>query len=210
MSLLTRRSLVKIAGVAPIIVGFFALGFACRSIAAEEFAADKATIEQWFNALSGGQKEAVNPLFISRFADPMYFLTQPITWQPEPAQDDVQTVTVPVGFVTDFASIPRIFWTALKPDGIYAWAAVVHDYMYWTQTTSKEVADKTLLYAMEDFAIPTLTKNAIYQAVHLFGGGSWKENAHLKATGEKRILKRYPPKPTITWDEWRKDSSNFE
>jgi len=196
--------------VVPIVVGFSALDFAFHPAAGEEFAADKVTVEKWMDAWSKTDKQPVNPLFVSRFADPIYFLTQPITWRPDPGQEDVQAVTVPTGFVTDFASIPRIFWSLLKPDGNYAWAAVVHDYLYWTQGTSKDVADKTLLYAMEDFGISTLTKQSIYQAVHLFGQGAWNENASLKAKGEKRIMKRYPTNPTTTWDEWRKDASNFQ
>ncbi len=38
---------------------------------------------------------------------------------------------VPAGFVTDFASIPRIFWSLLSPTDLrYSKPAVVHDYGY--------------------------------------------------------------------------------
>ncbi len=210
MRLFMRRSVLKSVGLFPIVAGSSALDCVFHSARCEEFAADKATIEKWMDAWSKTDKQPVNPLFLSRFADPIYFLTQPINWRPDPGQEDVQAVTVPTGFVTDFASIPRIFWSLVKPDGNYAWAAVVHDYLYWVQTTSKDVADKTMLYAMEDFGISALTKQSIYQAVHLFGQGAWNENASLKAKGEKRILKRYPTNPTTTWDTWRKDASNFQ
>jgi hypothetical protein len=210
MSPCTRRSIAKGLTVLPILVGFATLDFALHSANGEEFSADRATIEKWMDAWSKTEKRPFNPLFLSRFADPIYFLTQPIIWRPDPGQEDAQPVTVPTGFVTDFASIPRAFWSLLKPDGNYAWAAVVHDYLYWTQTTSKDVADKTLLYAMEDFGIATISKQSIYQAVHLLGQGAWNENANLKVKGEKRILKRYPTDPRTTWDDWRKDPSNFE
>ena len=39
-------------------------------------------------------------------------------------------ITVPVGFVTDFASIPWLFWQFLPAWGRYGKAAVVHDYLY--------------------------------------------------------------------------------
>jgi hypothetical protein len=39
-------------------------------------------------------------------------------------------VVIPVGFVTDFASIPKILWNILPPVGTYGKAAVVHDYLY--------------------------------------------------------------------------------
>lgn len=38
-------------------------------------------------------------------------------------------ITVPAGFVTDFASVPRIFWPILPlSDAVYDKAAVLHDY----------------------------------------------------------------------------------
>jgi hypothetical protein len=37
------------------------------------------------------------------------------------------TITVPAGFVTDFASVPKLFWNLLPPTGRYGKAAVVHD-----------------------------------------------------------------------------------
>jgi len=36
-------------------------------------------------------------------------------------------ITIPAGFSTDLASVPRIFWWFLPPTGAYEKAAVVHD-----------------------------------------------------------------------------------
>lgn len=36
-------------------------------------------------------------------------------------------VAVPVGYVTDFATIPQIFWSIIPPWGKYGKAAVIHD-----------------------------------------------------------------------------------
>ena len=38
-------------------------------------------------------------------------------------------VDVPAGFVTDGASVPRVFWSALPAWGSYSRAAVIHDYL---------------------------------------------------------------------------------
>lgn len=38
-------------------------------------------------------------------------------------------VTVPTGYETDFASVPRVFWIIAPPLGPYAKAAVVHDFL---------------------------------------------------------------------------------
>lgn len=40
---------------------------------------------------------------------------------------------------------------------------------------------------MEDFQVPKLKIEAIYDAVHKFGDAAWKANAALKASGESRF-----------------------
>lgn len=55
-----------------------------------------------------------------------------------------QVFVVPVGFVTDFASVPRIpFVFDLLGDVAHA-AAIVHDWLYTTHPVSREVADAVL------------------------------------------------------------------
>ena len=169
-----------------------------------DFAADQHVIERWMGDWMGGQKAPQGALVVGRFANPIYFLYKPVTWMPNPGQDEFQAVTVPVGFVTDFASIPRFFWSALRPDGNYAYAAVVHDYLYWEQSRPKEIADKIFQLAMEDFRINRLTITALYEAVSLFGGPAWEENRKLKIMGEKRIITQFPDDPTTTWEKWKK------
>lgn len=38
-------------------------------------------------------------------------------------------IIVPGGFISDLATVPRIFWTIFPRDGDYERAAVVHDYL---------------------------------------------------------------------------------
>ena len=189
-----------------------AIGSVITSSAAigEEFSADPRTVELWMDQWMKRDRMAVGSLHLSRFSDPIYFLTKPITWKPNPGQESLPTVTVPIGFVTDFASIPRIFWSILPPDGKYTYPAILHDYLYWTQTRTKEVADNILKFGMEDFSVGTVTSMAIYNAVRAFGGSAWNENARLKSVGEKRVLRRFPEEPTVTWAAWKTLSSNFE
>lgn len=167
------------------------------------------TMESWMNEWMSLSKAPGGILRVSRFREPIYFLTAPISWTPNPGQEAYKAVTVPTGFVTDFASIPRIFWSALRPDGEYAYAAVVHDYLYWTQTRSQEEADHILKMAMEDFKVGTLTMDLIYGAVRLVGQVAWNGNAKKKAQGEKRILTRLPQDPRTTWDDWKQRPGVF-
>jgi hypothetical protein len=149
-----------------------------------EFPPDSQAIEAWMDKWMKRDRESIGALHVGRFADPIYFLLKPITWKPNPGQGAFQAVSVPVGFVTDFASIPRIFWSVLRPDGRYTYPAIVHDFLYWTQTRPKEVADKIFKFGMEDFGVGTVRSTAIYNTVYWFGSGAWNENTRLRAQGE--------------------------
>lgn len=82
---------------------------------------------------------------------------------------------VPKGFITDGASVPRIFWSILYPFGSYFPAALVHDYLYSKASDDLRVtraeADKIFLQAMKDVGVGWLTRRTIYRAVRL---GGWK------------------------------------
>ncbi|MEO8327450.1 MAG: DUF1353 domain-containing protein [Nitrospirota bacterium] len=133
-----------------------------------------------------------------------------MSWTPNPGQEKYAAVTVPTGFVTDLASIPRIFWSLLRPDGEYAYGAIVHDYLYWEQSRPREEADHILKLAMEDFEIDAPTVVAIYGAVSLSGQAAWNDNAEKKAQGEQRLLTRFPQDPRIRWADWKQRPGVFE
>ena len=124
-------------------------------------------------------------------------------WVPNKGQP-YKRVVVPVGFVTDLASIPQWVWSSgLRPEGAYAYAAIVHDYLYWVQERPREEADEIFLFAMQDSKVDSTLRNGIYKAVRLAGKGAWDSNAKLKKKGEKRILKQFPTDFTISWKEWK-------
>jgi hypothetical protein len=87
--------------------------------------------------------------------------------------NDGTMITVPVGFVTDFASIPRAIWVLEPPYGKYSWGAVVHDWLYSTQPFSKERADLIFLEAMESHGVGDFIRHALYEAVKEFGWCAW-------------------------------------
>jgi hypothetical protein len=94
------------------------------------------------------------------------------------------TINVPAGFVTDFASIPQLFWNILPPWGTYGKAAVVHDYLYGRQGVLTEMsppwkytrkqADEILLEGMKVLGVNWCTRWIIYTAVRNFGGWAWE------------------------------------
>ena len=98
---------------------------------------------------------------------------------------DGREVEVPVGFVTDFASVPRAFWRLIPPWGRYSPAAVVHDYLYGQDDWPKAEADRAFLDLMRQVGVPRWKRTMMYWAVRWFG--EKKENA-------ARVLKSRGPR----------------
>ena len=100
------------------------------------------------------------------FRDMDYFaLISPIGWTP--AAYEIAEIIVPRGFVTDFASVPRLFWSMLPPIGRYGYAAIFHDFAYWQQTARRDEADKLFHETMIELAVGRLTRNVLYYSVRL-------------------------------------------
>ena len=161
---------------------------------------EKATQEHWGRvgeAVNEMAKRGIRPKMavttLKPFADWDYFVVDGgrITWTPNSDQK-YEPVVVPEGFVTDLASIPRAFWQILRPEGRHAYAAVVHDYLYWTQTRPREEADMIFRFALDDSKASRETIEALYLAVRSFGQSAWDTNAQLRKAGECRFLKRLP------------------
>lgn len=73
--------------------------------------------------------------------------------------------TVPAGFVTDYASVPRApmaFW--LTGDTAHA-PAVLHDWAIRTRACPRPDADLLFLAAMEDIGMPEWRIGLMYRAV---------------------------------------------
>ncbi len=140
----------------------------------------------------------------------MYFLLEPISWTPRFTEArKLSNVTVPKGFVTDLASIPPMFYSFLRPDGEYAYAAIIHDYLYWEQNVSIDTANGILKAAMQDLKVDPFKVEAIYSAVSWGGQKYWDQNKKLKEQGERRYLQEFPPTAAVSWEDWKKRQGVF-
>lgn len=82
-------------------------------------------------------------------------------------------ITIPVGFETDGASVPRFMWIFFPPlGGDYDEAAVLHDFLYRTQFMCLErvVADAILIEAMLVCGTSALARWSIFVGVR---AGGW-------------------------------------
>jgi hypothetical protein len=110
------------------------------------------------------------------------------------AEGSNDQINVPVGFQTDFASIPRPFWAILPKWGKYGNAAVIHDWLYWSQGRPRRTADGVLLEAMGVLGVRAIVRYVIYGAVRLFGWLAWLRNQADRASHYDRVLTTLPVK----------------
>ncbi len=88
-------------------------------------------------------------------------------------------ITVPAGFMTDFASVPRIFWWLISPYGKHGKAAVLHDFLYYMarngtgKPRTRKEADVVFLQAMKVLGVATWKRLAMYYAVRIGARRAW-------------------------------------
>lgn len=90
------------------------------------------------------------------------------------SEDNSDVIDVPAGFLTDLARVPRFLWMLLPPDGKYAKAAIIHDYLYDNALRTKAEADRIFLDGMTVLGVPKWKRGVMYQAVRLFGKGRYE------------------------------------
>lgn len=78
-------------------------------------------------------------------------------------------LTVPAGFVTDFASTPRWLWWILPPTGEYMEDALVHDWLY-SSRCPRFLADAIFRALMERRGVSLWKRVVMFYCVRLFGG----------------------------------------
>lgn len=86
-------------------------------------------------------------------------------------------VRIPNGYLTDGASVPRIFWNIIPPWGKYGQAAILHDYLceYLQVETAegkrditRKECDAIFLEAMLVLGVPKAKARMIHSGVALF------------------------------------------
>jgi threonine/homoserine/homoserine lactone efflux protein len=131
-------------------------------------------------------QQPIEPVDFRPFVDGQHWIVrQPLTYTIGVSKD---SVTVPVGFVTDFASIPQVFQSLIRQNGNYLLPAVVHDYLYWKQTCTREQADRIFRLAMIENDVSEVHRVPIFEVVRAAGGFAWDGNARERAEKRVRIL----------------------
>ena len=92
-------------------------------------------------------------------------------------QIEERVIRVPKSFVTDYASIPRIFRAIVLPYGKHSGASVVHDYLYSKScelNIERKKADKIFLEILKEEGVDPILARLMYIAVRCFGKTRYK------------------------------------
>ena len=126
---------------------------------------------------------------MSSFTKPLIVSPLPdgITWELQEEfvywigkKNSGEVVYVPRGFKTDFASIPKIFWSIVGgPTGKYTKAAVVHDYLYVKGTYSRKRTDQIFYEAMAVLKVSYWKRKTMYFAVRIAAWKPWNNYRKL-------------------------------
>ena len=87
-------------------------------------------------------------------------------------------IHIPVGYLTNFADVPRIFWVFIPPCGRYSKATVVHDWLLDNKEQhdlSYREINKVFLEAMEVLGVRKVTRTIIYMSVSFY----WEFGRHI-------------------------------
>lgn len=124
---------------------------------------------------------------LTRVTDKYFVVTHPLVYK---TNDGTQKIEVPIGFLTDLASIPSEMWWFVSPFEGAAAPAIIHDYLYWTQACTKPEADLMMAFAMHETGLGDMQKEAIYFAIRKSSKAqqAWEENTSARKLGESRFL----------------------
>ena len=96
-------------------------------------------------------------------------------------------ILIPKGFITDFATIPRIFQAIMPPTGTrknsYGKAAVLHDYLYDKDCLyifTRQEADLIFLEAMQARGVNRFVSWILYTCAKYFAKHRFRQESRYK------------------------------
>ena len=117
----------------------------------------------------------VTELHVRLLDDGRWILVEPFSYEIGDKGSGI-LISVPAGFVTDFASVPRILRWLIDTVGTHGKAAVLHDYLYSRGVPTRLIADAVFLEAMGVLGVPCLRRWLMFHGVRCGGWYAWRKH----------------------------------
>jgi len=91
-----------------------------------------------------------------------------------------EVITVPVGYITDFASVPRVFWPLISPIDNHAKAGALHDFLYTEGKHTRKECDKIFKEALIVLETKPWKVWCMYKFCRWFGWWKWYKERQLE------------------------------
>jgi len=88
------------------------------------------------------------------------------------------SIVVPMGFVTDLASVPWFARWLVPTWGKFSAASIVHDWLYFDQPCSREEADTIFAELMKADGVRASRRMALVSGVRAGGWVAWRKHAN--------------------------------
>ncbi len=82
-------------------------------------------------------------------------------------------ITIPKGFKTDLASVPKLLWGFFPPFGVDLIAYLIHDYLYVTKLYNRSFSDKEMYLWAKHLRDENIDPYLRYKTVRVLGGYVW-------------------------------------
>lgn len=119
-------------------------------------------------------------------------LEVPLRWE----APDID-LTIPKGWVTDLASIPRMFQNVMDVDGLSRCPAILHDWLYNAQFTTREFADEQLRRALILYGESAAAARVYWLGVRAGGWLPW--NRRMRHGGGLQVSDFASPSDYSAW-----------
>lgn len=131
----------------------------------------------------------LTPVYVRLERDDTRTLLAPVQYE---SKLTGKTYTVPAGFNTDFASVPRVPVAFLLTGGTADRPAIVHDFLYRTGAEDRKTCDAIFAEAMEATGVAAWRRGLMWAGVRVGG------RAHHVDTGKAAVPHDAPAKePTL-------------
>lgn len=124
----------------------------------------------------GGYKRKWFTLWLLPVATPSYELLSKMKVLLKFKTGEEFIFVIPKGFVTDFASIPRLLWSMYPPDGKHRGGAIPHD-MGYAIKAYKRLMDEMFKQLLRSEKVDDSVVNIFFSAVNWFGFSAYKNRS---------------------------------